>query len=189
MSAKEPIIYLDLDGVCTNLIGAAIELHGENPREILNKWEEEFPGEFNAYKVMGMEKDEFWEIIHDNGVGFWARLDEYPWFKELYRELSKIADVFFLSAPTYSGASLAGKLKWLQDRFNKEFQDYVFTSHKYHLAHPNSILIDDYDRNVDLFREQGGSGILFPQFWNDNYHIKNKLEYTLNKVKKWHKNL
>ena len=83
MSAKEPIIYLDLDGVCTNLIGAAIELHGENPREILNKWEEEFPGEFNAYKVMGMEKDEFWEIIHDNGVGFWARLDEYPWFKEL----------------------------------------------------------------------------------------------------------
>ncbi len=50
-------------------------------------------------------------------------------------------------------------------------------------ANPRSILIDDYELNVTEFRRHGGQAVLFPQIWNSNHRINNKIEFTLESVK------
>ena len=59
----------------------------------------------------------------------------------------------------------------------------ISTTHKQQLANQAAILIDDYDGNVDRFKETGGHAILFSQIWNSNYQIEDKLAYTLAQVK------
>ncbi|MEC9490075.1 MAG: hypothetical protein UMU04_03940 [Halanaerobiales bacterium] len=78
---------------------------------------------------------------------------------------------------------MEGKLKWLKDRFGKEI---YFTYHKHYIADRYSLLIDDHDRNIDNFEDWGGKGVLFPQIWNRNYGIENRIEYTLAEVSKWY---
>jgi 5'(3')-deoxyribonucleotidase len=63
--------------------------------------------------------------------------------------------------------SLAGKLTWLQ-RFTGErnFRDYIFTTHKHLLACECAILVDDRESNILEFEGAGGGVVLFPQPWN-----------------------
>lgn len=59
------------------------------------------------------------------------------------------------------------------------------------LAHPDSILIDDCDENVDKFNDAGGKAILVPQDWNssyklfDNNNVAEKVEYIMDELKKF----
>ena len=43
MSRIEPVIYLDLDGVCTDYVGAGIRALGRQPDEVLAYWRAEMP--------------------------------------------------------------------------------------------------------------------------------------------------
>jgi 5'(3')-deoxyribonucleotidase len=176
-------IYLDLDGVCVDLNSAAIAAHGLDPQTVLSRWATNHRGEFYLHRVLGMEKDAFWEHITQLGESFWAEMQPFPWFEELYENLGKSGHVVFCSSATRAPASVSGKLRWLQDRFGYKFKEYVFTTHKDRLAHSDAYLIDDFDLNVDRFRDRGGNGILFPQIWNSN-HIVNSdpVDYVLEQV-------
>ena len=186
MARIEPVIYLDLDGVCTDFVSAGALANGQTPAEVLGKWEREFEGEFRPYVVMGVAREEYWQAIDDAGEAFWIGLQQYPWFTELYQALSDLAQVVFLSSATRAPSSLSGKLKWLQARFGRKFRDYIFTAHKQQLASPSALLVDDYERNVEGFLEAGGSAVLFPQPWNSNHHIEDRLEYALAQAREWY---
>lgn len=176
-------IYLDLAGVCVDVNSAAIAAHDLDPQSIYSEWATKYQGEFYLYKVLGMEKDPFWDHIAQRGESFWTGLQPFPWFEELYERLQKRGHVVFCTSSTRSPVSVAGKLRWLQGKFGNKFNDYVFTVHKDRLAHSGAYLIDDFDLNISRFRDRGGTGILFPQLWNSNHMVEmDPLEYVLERV-------
>ena len=155
-----PTIYLDMDGVCCDFYGAALQAIG-HPGEATGKW--------NFYKGFGLTTDQFWAIIHSKGEAFWADMPEYPWFGDLYDSLCRQGDVLFLTSPSQDPACASGKMKWLQSRFSREFDNFIFARrpHKHLLATPSAWLIDDHTATVKRFVEAGGNGILFPRPWNE----------------------
>ena len=159
---------LDLDGVCVSFVKAACQVHGRDFDE--GSWP---AGEYDIAKVLGMDEEEFWESIHRQGVDFWRGLEPYPWFERLYAELQRLGRVYFVTSPTDSSHSAAGKMLWLKDRFGGDFREFLITRCKYLLSSAGSVLIDDSDRNIEAFERHGqGKGILFPQRWNSAYeHI------------------
>ena len=180
----KPTIYLDMDGVCTDFASAGILANGRDPAEVFRLWRNSFPGEYHPYTVMGIEMESFWEAVAADGESFWVNLQEYEWFSELLRSLQNIGEVVFLTSGSYAPWSLSGKLKWLQKRFGRDFQGYVFTARKHLLAKPATILIDDYDANVAAFQKHGGKAVLFPQVWNANHDVIDRLGFTLDAVER-----
>lgn len=177
------IIYLDLDGVCTNFIKSCIEANQLDYYSTIEIWKRDYPGVFSASKVFNIDNNTFWGNIEKLGEGFWTEMEPYPWFKELYNKLSEYGKVYFLTSPSQCPYSLSGKLKWLQKQFNRNFKDYIITPNKELLANSNSLLIDDFPKNIESFKNAGGKGILFPQFWNSTIDIEDKISYVLNRLK------
>jgi 5'(3')-deoxyribonucleotidase len=176
-------IYLDLDGVCVDFIRPAIDAHGYDTDAVMARWEANHPGEFYPDKALAMEMERFWDHLATLGESFWANLQPYPWFEDLYARLDELGHVVFCTSSTRAPACVAGKLRWLQDRFGADFQDYILTAHKDRLAHANAFLIDDFDQNVARFASRGGVGVLFPQFWNSNHHVRvDPVDYVLQKI-------
>lgn len=177
------IIYLDLDGVCTNFIKSCIRAHKLSYTDTVNKWKRDYLGVFSAFKVFGINNSQFWKAIDREGETFWSDMEAYDWFKPLYNELSKIGDVIFLTSPSQSPKSHSGKIKWLQNQFNQNFKDYVITPRKELLASPDTVLIDDCPKNIEKFQNAGGRVILFPQFWNSKEEVSDKVNYVLDNLK------
>ena len=151
----KPTIFLDMDGVCCNFIKSALTV-----------WERMDLYENAVWLPDMLEIDEptFWARIRPHEPSFWREIEPFPWFDELYQELSKRGKVVFCTSPARSANSLLGKMQWLQDRFGEAFRDFIITPKKFYCGHyPNSILIDDLERNTD---EWDGHCILFPQQWN-----------------------
>ena len=184
---NEPIIYLDMDGVCCDFIKSAVELHGFEHPAVMKEWEETHEGEFYPPEsIFKTTKQSFWQNITNEGERFWTGLPEFPWFQEMFDELNNLGQVYFLSSPTLSPFSLSGKLHWLQARFGRRYREFIFTPQKHLLAAENTILIDDFEWNVDSFTEHGGSAVLFPQIWNRNYpHKDDPSSFTIESVKEW----
>jgi 5'(3')-deoxyribonucleotidase len=175
-------IYLDMDGVCSNFIKSCILANNLNYNETINLWISKYKGEFSAYKVFNITNNEFWKNIEKAGEEFWSEMEVYPWFNELYTELSKLGKVIFLTSPSQSPTSLSGKLKWLHKEFNSGFKDYIITPQKHLLANKDSVLIDDFPQNIESFIGSGGNGILFPQFWNSKDDVDDKVKYILDRL-------
>ena len=86
-------------------------------------------------------------------------------------------NVHFLSSPTLSPDSLAGKLEWIQQYAPSWMQrQFLIGPSKNLCANPKTLLIDDSDKNVAAFREAGGYAILVPRPWN-HLHGRNALNY------------
>lgn len=94
---------------------------------------------------------------------FWESLDLMPGARLLWNSI-KNQDVYILSAyATWDEEnSKQGKLKWLAKHFRiPESRVYlVEREDKVKFADKNSILIDDYDKNIKEWISQGGIGIL-----------------------------
>ncbi len=180
-------ICLDLDGICCNFVLNLFKLLNKEHlhEEALKTWT---PCEFRVHNhpVINITEDEMWNLIDNEGEKFWNEMPVYPYAKQLYEECLKIAPVYFLSSPSNHGSSLSGKLKWIQNfTNNKKFRNYLIGPKKELCANPNSILIDDYDRNTENWTKNGGHAILFPQIWNSNHTYQgDKVEYVISEIKK-----
>ena len=173
------IIYLDLDGVCANFIKSCILANNLDYKNTIEIWNRDFKGVFSAFEVFGINNKLFWSNIEKVGEPFWSEMEVYPWFQDLYNSLCSLGNVIFLTKPSTSPLCHSGKIKWLQNQFNKNFKDYIITPHKELLAGENRYLIDDCPKNVKKFNENGGKGVLFPQFWNTKENIENKVSYII----------
>ena len=174
-------ILLDLDGVCIDFVSPALQVFGHELDDI--DWQ---LGEYDIAKAVGKDHNEFWDAIHHQGVGFWRNLKAYAWFEELLYELRKFGQVYFVTTPTNSPHSAAGKMLWLQDRYGSDFKDFVITHQKHLLRQSGVVLIDDYDLNVDNFKKHGcGEAILFPQKWNRLHDLinDNRVDYVIEQLK------
>ena len=157
----EPVVFLDHDGVFVDFVGAALRVHGSalTPEDITY---------YDMATIMGITGPEFWKPIDAAGVEFWRDLPEYPWAEALYTALCSIpAEVVFLTRPSWSWTTIAGKKMWFDRKFGKGFRNFIPTYRKELLAHhPRCVLVDDSPDNVEGFIKAGGKAVLFPQPWN-----------------------
>lgn len=145
----QPILFVDLDGVLVNLVKGLSKVVGD---DITSAESEKF-------------KKHYYELVdslgHDNLVNFWENLPPTDDCMELWNSVKHLQPLI-LTAVTNSMASCEGKKRWVEKHLNIS-KDRVFCAaksrEKQNYASPNSILIDDYDRNIKEFKEKGGYGI------------------------------
>ena len=138
-------IYCDMDGVLVNFNKRFNKLTSSNPTQ----YREE----------NGIDK--FWEVIDNEGVGFWVGIEWMDDGKILWEYLkSNFKDVELLSSPSRAENSRLGKRLWVRNhklgvKLNLE---YSRSKHKY--AAPNHVLIDDRKDIIKDWENKGGIGIL-----------------------------
>lgn len=157
---KNPIILLDVDGVLADFVGAALKAHGrDGPVSRYDFWQD-----------WGITADTFWEPLR--GRDFWRTIRPYPWAKVLLAELRKLGTVYIATAPNRDPECIAAKLWWLKRHLNVLSDDVMCGKHKWLMASPSTILIDDGEHNVSAFVAAGGKAILFPQPYNANHLVQ-----------------
>lgn len=177
MSQALEHIFLDMDGVLTDFVGASLQLHGR--ADAMQNWP---LGERDIAKVLNISRTQYWRVIDEQGADFWAALEPFPWLAELLEVSRSFAPITILTSPSIAPSCLEGKVRWLHRHFPKvngrHFMDYLIGNQKHLLAAPRRVLVDDADSNVDSFRAAGGKAILFPQAWNGNYAIADRMNYV-----------
>lgn len=156
-----PIVYIDLDGVCSDLLGSLYKIMGVTfppPKWATNNAE--------AKKIFGFYGKELWAEVESRNPRFWSELPAYPWFSSLWKKLEEVSKPIIVTSPSYSSRSVAGKVEWIKKNLGENFRDFHLTYNREHLARPGRFLIDDAPVNIELFEKYGGTGILFPQPWN-----------------------
>lgn len=181
-----PTIYLDMDGVLTNFVGAVAKLFNFNG-EIHSEWrallkKNNVADAYSIEGILGITTKDLWSTIDSVGVNFWVQMDYYSWAFELHNMLETYGDVIILSSPSMSMYSWSGKVNLIQAIFGYSFRNFILcpSQLKYKLANKDSILIDDSEKNIKKFKEAGGQAILFPQPWNNGYQAPNKVRYIEN---------
>lgn len=182
--SREPEIYLDMDGVCVDFIGAAMSAQGYDPAEYLPLWERDHSGSLFPESLMKKTPVEFFTHKNLQVKEFWANLVPYPWFDHLFTELSRLGHVVFLTAPTGAPGCVSGKHEWLIERFGSDFHDFIFTRHKNRLAHPDAYLVDDMPFNIEPFNQRNGVGVLFPQIWNELSQVEDRVAHVIQDIER-----
>lgn len=150
-------IFLDCDGVLADFVNATIISH--NRQETLNDITH-----WSYFDDWDMTAEEFWEGIR--GREFWTGIKPFPWTKVFYDELKQLGTVRVATASADDPECPSGKALWLGKHLGIKPSKFITITEKHLLARSNSLLIDDNEKNVALFRERGGHAILFPQPWN-----------------------
>lgn len=172
------LILLDMDGVLSNICDALGRLH--------NIPVEKRYGTYNMETLTDLSYEEFWSLVAAEGFAFWEDIRPFSWTKELYRLAKDFCpNVFICSTPLYSGSSAAGKIEWLNKHLHNPFRNYILTPHKYLLAKPSAVLIDDCDSQTVKFAAAGGLAITFPWPYNCNHASTDddRLEFVENALR------
>ena len=98
-----------------------------------------------------------------NNVNLWTNLPVYDGAKDFVQYLLDHWSVTILSSPVDLD-SIIGKELWLNNHFPELLHNAIFETNKYIHAHPRAILIDDRPKNINLWIENGGIGILHTDF-------------------------
>jgi len=147
-------IYCDMDGVLCDFDAQFDHYFGMSPEEyIAEKGQKSFD---NAVNEAG---EEFWENMPwtSGGKALWNKIGKY--------------DATILSSPgEYEGAK-QGKKKWIKNNLNPAPKNIIFSrqsgeKHKELMGKKkdqikNSILIDDYSKNLMPWKEMGGKAIKY----------------------------
>ncbi len=152
-------IYLDMDGVLCDFVGATCKLYGKCPSTV-KQW--------NFFEDWGFDQDRFWAGIDEWEAAFWANLEPYYWTDELIRLVESIDPNYRIcTTPSRSHHSYSGKVQWLNKFVNKPHDRVIMVKDKSQLARPGRLLVDDNDATFELWQEEGGEAILWPQPWNN----------------------
>ena len=167
----DPICYLDMDGVIADFVGACLWNHDRDDLtpEDITEWD------FHKTILGCKTEDDLWAFWAFKGYNFWADIIKpEPWANDLVRTLEeRFGDriVIVTSVAPDSPRCYEGKCDWIEDHFPQFKGKVVACSKKWLLAHPNAILIDDKEKTVDKFQQNGGKVILFPRTWNSGRTI------------------
>lgn len=184
-------VILDLDGVFADFLKGQHDAHGleygiANYPYPQGLWDMFSPEEYPISWATADEKSttEFWENL--------------PWMEDSFRLLCEIQqrvrleDQAILTCPMMNEGSYPGKARWVRKNIKNLYTSLIMTKlPKWRNAHDKALLIDDADKNVDAFREHGGSAILVPRPWNSKhelFHANNDRRphnYVIAKLEAW----
>ena len=135
-------IYVDMDGVLVDFDGGYEKLTGMTTRAADEKGPEFF-----------------WKPISKAGAKWWITLNWMPDGKQLWDYVKKY-NPELLSAPSREEASRMGKRVWVKRELPGVKLILKSADKKQEFASPNSILIDDREKNIEQWKSAGGVGIL-----------------------------
>lgn len=158
-------LFLDLDGVVVDLLTAICnsgigKKFGLTPELATPELSDFF----------GMTRDDFWRQF--NSIDFWENLPKYSWSDQLVEFCYKNFDLYILTSPSWTATDCAsGKLLWLKNNYPKlaDEKRMILSNKKHIFANKNSILLDDTANKCELFADNGGLAILFPQIYNQKF--------------------
>lgn len=169
-SLKNPMVYVDMDGVLADLFGHARDLHDVDTYRKINRdqWDRFF-SEADAEHLF-------------------AALGPFPTANKLLRMVTRMFGGYkILSSPLNFDreGSIRGKQKWLDAHIRVPDDGRVFDHEKYKYAvqpdgTPN-ILIDDYGVNIKLWNDAGGIGIKYQADEDSLDELRNKLTAAIAK--------
>jgi hypothetical protein len=138
---KELKIFVDLDGVLCDFDKAFEEL-----------------GHGSSYDI---DNNKLWNIIRDETKHFWRDLDWTPDGKELWNFVKKYYPTILSSpAPAFADPDCArDKVNWVKKHLGK-YVEVIIVRNKEKYVEKNAILIDDREKNISKWQENGGIGIL-----------------------------
>ena len=159
------VVLLDLDEVLADFVGGALAAHRWTRERLNTVWQ---PGQWSIVEPMGLTVQQFWAPINNAGEKFWIELQPTPWMQPLVHTIQAMVGEawYIVTSPSSNRLSWSGKLQWIHDHFGSQFDRVVFTAHKYLLANPQSILVDDRQETIERFMDYGGRGITFPSRHN-----------------------
>ena len=168
---------IDLDGVLVDFNLRVAEILGV---DVFAKAENH--GRYWVNDILELTEKEFWDKIRaDDPYSFWRNL---PKTKEFDQILDAAFDAFgnddvcIFTSPSSDSDSLKAKFEWISEHIPSLKAQFLIGKPKRFAAAPDTILIDDMDINIDQFKESGGIGILFPQYWNTQYQYYRDLHNT-----------
>lgn len=167
-------ILLDIDDVMNECTRYALQWLGI-PFDYVNFYDK-YPTK-NGYDIVTTANDilgtprftvpSFWSMIPRT---FWSsapKSAEHDWLLPKCVELVGQQGICLLTGPTKDPDCLAGKLEWIVRVLPPWLhRQYLVGPCKQFCAHPDALLIDDSDANVDKFRAWGGNALLVPRPWN-----------------------
>lgn len=167
-------IFVDMDGVLVNTVPSMCEAHNK-PYPY-----PDFNGSFHLEDLWDISLEEFYKPLDYN---FWANLPPYDNYLDLIKACENKGDVYILSSPgTFGKGVYDGKRDWIKKYLPEYTRKLILTQSKEACATSNSLLIDDYEKNINAFNKAGGNTILVPRPWNKRY---NDIDTTIEEVLKW----
>lgn len=189
-------IFLDMDGVIVDMSKTLnLEIHkmlssknkyskkfwNKFPDFDLNKINETYLKDVFLAKDLGKELTKVQKQIKSltykplsNNPNLWSNLPAHSGAKAFVEYLLDHWSVTILSSPVDLD-SIIGKELWLNNHFPSLLHNAIFETNKYLHAESNGILIDDRPKNINLWIENGGIGILHSNFQD----TKNQLQQYL----------
>lgn len=197
-------IFLDQDGVICNFYLEAVRAHLRmgrrmpwldhhgtplqlHPQRLMERWPRGITSLVDAVGITAKGEEavqEFWRpMLIEPSTWNWMEAFEYT--HQLVELLQGYCNELVICTHAASGISdeYAGKRQW-QANHKLTHLDLIIVEHKYRLAHPKALLIDDFHKNVERFQHPptgrpGGEAILFPQPWNKNHeHWRHNVQFV-----------
>lgn len=153
---KIKTVFLDMDGVVTDFF-----------TPVCTKFDLPYPPQvYHFFPDIRKEVDEFCDTT------FWQNLEWMDDGRDILRAIMDtlgLDKIFFLTGMMPNIETASGKMLWIRDNLPIYLDRVILTTLKVpksFLARPDALLIDDYDRCIDGFREAGGNAILVPRPYN-----------------------
>jgi 5'(3')-deoxyribonucleotidase len=167
----KPRIYIDLDGVLADFPQAASDLFGKPNPYVTPPYTS--TQNVNMEEIFEMSTEDFCEPM---GYDYWLNIKPYPDAMHVVQLAESVVgedNVFIATAPVMTHGCSDGKREWVHRHLGFEYLTRTYIGKKkYGYAHEHAFLIDDQHRNIDPFREYGGSTFLYPRPWNNNYSLE-----------------
>jgi 5'(3')-deoxyribonucleotidase len=170
------MIYLDVDEVLANWVGAALRLLAYDEPKVHVNWNLRTPRPWDLFDVLGMAPAHGWQRIDEAGAPFWAEIEPFPWALELVALCKSHAPTTLLTSASAHPSSFAGKAQWIEQHLSGMPHAIMRGCKSIH-AHPGALLVDDSPKNCTAFRnpgndKPGGHAILFPGVGNDLHALR-----------------
>ena len=161
-------IFLDLDDVLNDLTMSTLRTLGCNIKEYDPAWGWDIVKAANScHPLRNFTPRSFWESISRRHWATRPKSQLCDWLVRRCENLVGRDSVYVLTSPTKDPDCLAGKLEWIHANLPEWMhRQYMVGPHKHLCASPDSLLIDDRDKNVEEFASSGGWSILVPRPWN-----------------------
>lgn len=169
-------IYCDMDGVLVDFLAGAIKKMNQTINDKdhpLHEIAENVKAEIgsNTIELAHLTKGhprcvdcarDYMRPLLEDDEKFWADLPWMPEGKSIWEAIKDYNPIILTAPMDQNGytASIKGKEKWIKRHLGLGINRRVIYSHdKYEYANKGgepTVLIDDYDKNVRLFKEHGG---------------------------------
>lgn len=144
-SKPKPMVFLDMDGVIADYLGAVHKLMGE-PKRLWKGHEIHY-----AYYL---DEDYFVKQLNEED-GFWDKMKPTPAAALIVQLLLVHTDLYIVSDPKHC-YDWNAKVRWMAKNFNIKESRIILTPHKHLLAAPGRLLIDDFLFNTKKWTDHGG---------------------------------